>query len=79
MSIALQQRDDVVLVVDDDPTLRVLLRAALEKSGFHVEEATDGEEALHKFAECRPAGIRMEVEMPKVKGYEAGRERKSGV
>ncbi len=73
MTTALQQRDDVVLVVDDDPTLRVLLRAALEKSGFHVEEATDGEEALHKFAECRPAVILMDVEMPKVNGYEACR------
>ncbi|MFQ5609291.1 MAG: response regulator, partial [Woeseiaceae bacterium] len=63
-------REDIVLVVDDDPTLRMLVRATLEKSGFHVEDARDGEEALRKFIQHQPAIILMDVEMPKLNGYE---------
>jgi len=63
--------DDLVLVVDDDPTLRILVRAALEKFGFSVEEAVDGAEALEKFISCKPAAILMDVEMPKIDGYSA--------
>ena len=64
---------DVVLVVDDDPTLRMLVRAALEKAGFHVEDAEDGEAALVKFIKHQPAVILMDVEMPKLNGYDACR------
>lgn len=63
--------DDLILVVDDDPTLRMLARATLEKAGFRVEEAEDGEQALRKFIRHHPAVIMMDVEMPKLNGYEA--------
>lgn len=63
--------DDLILVVDDDPTLRMLARATLEKAGFRVEEADDGEQALRKFIKHHPAVIMMDVEMPKLNGYEA--------
>ena len=53
-----RRRDDIILVVDDDPTLRVLVRATLEKSGFRVEEAEDGEEALRKFIKFQPTQAR---------------------
>lgn len=66
-----QTPDDLILVVDDDPTLRILVRATLEKAGFRVEEATDGEQALEKFIEHNPAMILMDVEMPKLDGYES--------
>ena len=62
---------ELILVVDDDPTLRVLVRAALEKSGFRVEEAGDGAEALEKFVSHKPSAIMMDVEMPKFDGYSA--------
>ncbi len=71
MQTMVGQRDDLILVVDDDPTLRMLVRATLEKSGFQVEEAGDGEEALRKFIKHHPAVILMDVEMPKLNGYEA--------
>jgi diguanylate cyclase (GGDEF)-like protein len=64
---------DVVLVVDDDPTLRMLVRATLEKAGFQVEDAEDGEAALIKFIKHQPAVILMDVEMPKLNGYDACR------
>ena len=65
------ENKDLVLVVDDDPTLRMLARASLEKTGFLVEEAGDGEEALRKFIRHHPAVIMLDVEMPKLNGYEA--------
>ncbi len=68
-----QTRDDLVLIVDDDPTLRILVRATLEKAGFEVEEAGDGEAALKQFIKHHPAVILMDVEMPKLDGYEACR------
>jgi len=64
---------DVILVVDDDPTLRMLVRATLEKAGFEVEDAEDGEAALVKFIKYQPAVILMDVEMPKLNGYDACR------
>lgn len=36
-----------VLIVDDDPTLREVLRAILEEEGYHVIEAAEGNTALH--------------------------------
>lgn len=70
MENAQNVQEDLILVVDDDPTLRMLARATLEKSGFRVEEAEDGEEALKKFIRHHPAVIMMDVEMPKLNGYE---------
>ncbi|MDP6673800.1 MAG: EAL domain-containing protein [Gammaproteobacteria bacterium] len=70
MSINSGNSDDLVLIVDDDPTLRMLARATLEKSGFRVEEAEDGEQALRKFIQHQPSVIMLDVEMPKLNGYE---------
>jgi len=66
-------RNNLVLVVDDDQTLRMLVRATLEKNGFKVEEAEDGEAALQAFIKHRPTVILMDVDMPKLDGYEACR------
>ena len=52
--------EDLILIVDDDPTLRILARATLEKSGFRVEEAEDGEQALKKFIQHHPAVIMLD-------------------
>ena len=68
-----QTQDNLILVVDDDPTLRILVRATLEKAGFKIEEAGDGEAALEQFIRHHPAIILMDVEMPKLDGYEACR------
>jgi len=68
-----QTKENLILVVDDDPTLRILVRATLEKVGFEVEEAEDGEAALTQFIKHHPAIILMDVDMPKLDGYEACR------
>lgn len=62
---------DLILVVDDDPTLRILIRAALEQAGYLVEEATDGRQALQQFMRHRPAAIMMDVDMPGMNGFDA--------
>ena len=43
-----------ILVVEDEAALLTLLRYNLEKQGFRVEEATDGQEALLRIAESKP-------------------------
>ena len=63
--------EDLILVVDDDPTLRMLVRTALERAGYPVEEAADGEQALQCFSRYRPAAIMMDVDMPGMNGFDA--------
>ncbi|MGD0126530.1 MAG: EAL domain-containing protein [Terriglobia bacterium] len=64
-------RRPLVLVVDDDMTLRYLMRESLEQSGFLVSEAEDGSRALERFSETSPDIVLMDVEMPKMNGFSA--------
>jgi CheY-like chemotaxis protein len=66
----------VVLVVDDEELNRKLLRELLTSRGFHIEEARDGEEALHKARQLSPDIILLDVRMPRINGFEACRELK---
>jgi len=58
-----------VLVIDDDPSARVLMRRFLEREGFRVEEAADGETGLARARERRPDVITLDVLMPGMDGY----------
>ena len=60
----------VVLVVDDDPRLRELVRANLESEGYQVKEAGSAEEGLAAVDEEAPALILLDVMMPSVDGWE---------
>ncbi len=55
-----------ILVVDDDPNIRKVVRFALEKASFSVTEAEDGEVALTKFSEAD--FVILDVMMPKMDG-----------
>ncbi|NQD94205.1 chemotaxis protein CheB [Pseudomonas sp. CrR25] len=59
-----------VLIVDDSPVLRVLLRAVLESEGFEVRDADSGEQALRVLEVYRPDIVTMDVHMPGMNGYE---------
>jgi len=59
-----------ILVVDDDPTALILMRAALQKAGFDVSTAVDGEDALRQFRESRFDMVMLDVEMPGMNGHE---------
>lgn len=59
-----------VLVVDDDPSARLLMRATLRKAGFEVVLASGGEDGLHQFRQDRPDVVMLDVDMPDLNGYE---------
>ena len=60
-----------VLVVDDDGGGRLLARSTLEQTGMLVIEAADGIEAVEAFRSETPDVIVMDVEMPRLNGYDA--------
>ena len=59
-----------VLVVDDDATSRILLRAALRQANFDVGLAVDGEDALRQFRAEAWDLVMLDVEMPDLSGHE---------
>lgn len=61
----------VVLIADDDGATRLLLRETLEQSGFGVEEAENGEDALKAFGTVRPEVVLLDVDMPVKDGFTA--------
>lgn len=58
------------LIADDDPVVRVLAARALDAMGFEVEEVEDGEAALAAVERSRPDLAILDVEMPKLGGFE---------
>lgn len=63
-----------VLVVDDDTNISTLLRLYLEKEGFEVFTADDGEEALSVFEKAQPDLILLDIMLPKLDGWQVCRE-----
>lgn len=57
-----------ILVVDDDPHLREVVRFALEQAGFEPIEAKNGREALERFDAADPALIVLDIMMPEMDG-----------
>jgi DNA-binding response OmpR family regulator len=68
------QRDRLVLVVDDDETVRRVVRDVLEVDDFDVVEAASGREALLAMASSRPVVIVLDVVMPGLDGIEVCRQ-----
>lgn len=62
-----------ILVVDDDPQSRQLLRGILKENGHHVTEAVDGEDALAAIRREPPDVILLDVMMPRLDGFEVCR------
>ncbi len=62
-----------VLVVEDIPEVRLLLRLLLEVKGFQVEEAGDGREGVRKAIDWRPEVAVMDIGLPGFDGYEVAR------
>lgn len=59
-----------ILLVDDEPMVLRVMRGALEREGFQVDVAVDGETAWMKIAECRPDVLVTDIEMPVLNGRE---------
>lgn len=64
----------LVLIVDDDLSVRLLERRSLEKAGFVVEEAENGEIALSSFKRLRPDAVLLDVRMPGMDGFRVCQE-----
>jgi two-component system OmpR family response regulator len=62
-----------ILVVDDDPHIREVVRFALTKEGFETTEAGDGTEALERFERERPDLIVLDILMPEMDGTDVCR------
>jgi len=60
-----------VLVVDDDAEIRALVSEYLTVRGLEVLEATNGLEALLHFKRSRPAGVMLDLRMPRLGGLDA--------
>ena len=63
-----------ILIVEDEAPLLTLLRYNLEKQGFRVEEATDGQEALLRVSENKPDLVLLDWMLPTLSGIEVCRQ-----
>jgi CheY-like chemotaxis protein len=59
-----------LLVVDDSPSVRRVVSNMLKANGWEVVTSRDGVEALEQIARERPAAVLLDIEMPRMDGYE---------
>jgi two-component system, OmpR family, response regulator RegX3 len=67
----------LILVVDDEESYRDALSVALEREGFRVALAADGQEALDQFEATRPSLVLLDVMLPRISGVDVCRELRS--
>ncbi|KAF3890533.1 MULTISPECIES: hybrid sensor histidine kinase/response regulator [Nostocales] len=77
VSLATNQPQYRILIVDDKPLNRQLLRKLLNLKGFELEEVSNGQEAIEICEKWQPHCIFMDMRMPVMDGYEATRKIKS--
>lgn len=59
-----------ILVIEDDPIVAHIYRSRLEREGFTVEVANDGQSGFYRVHEGRPDGILLDLMLPKMNGIE---------
>lgn len=63
-----------ILVVDDEPNIRELLKLHLEAEGYAVYSAADGQDAISKASSVSPDLILLDIMLPKMDGWQVCRE-----
>jgi two-component system chemotaxis response regulator CheY len=58
-----------ILAIDDSPTMRSLVAAALDANGFHIHLAEDGIDGLDRLANADPHLIITDINMPRLDGF----------
>ena len=71
---AANQTKPLVMVVEDDAAIATMLRYNLEKHGYRVEEAVDGQEAILRIAETQPDLVLLDWMLPVMSGIEVCRQ-----
>lgn len=66
----IQSSKDTILIVDDDPAIRLLMSHALSGSDLVIIEAESGEQAIEKYTEFLPELTLLDVTMPGMDGFE---------
>jgi two-component system chemotaxis response regulator CheY len=67
-----------ILIVDDDPSIRKLIATTLEDvAGYRLEEASDGDEAVLRALDAEPEIVFLDLQMPRVDGFETCRRMRS--
>ncbi len=64
----------LILIVEDEAPLVTMLRYNLERQGFRVDEAADGQEAITKISETRPDLVLLDWMLPAISGIEVCRQ-----
>jgi two-component system, OmpR family, KDP operon response regulator KdpE len=67
-----------ILVVDDEPQIRRIMRTTLTGAGYEVDDAKTGEEALEKLRDYHPDLVLLDMNMPGMGGLAACREMRAG-
>ncbi len=68
-AVSLPDEPPVILVVDDDDVMRQLLRRVMEKDGYQVVEAANGEQALDAYKRLKPHLVLLDALMPVMDGF----------
>lgn len=68
---------ELILLVDDEPSITQLARMYLERDGYRIVEIADGESALAAAEKQKPALIVLDVMLPKVDGFDVCRRLRS--
>jgi len=70
IDLMLNPREHLVLIADDDADVRMLISTALDRDGYNVIEARDGQEAIELIDEREPALALLDVNMPRLDGVQ---------
>ena len=71
--MTVQQKNHKILIVDDEPNILIALEFLLQKEGYKVFKASNGDEALESVDTHRPQIIVLDVMMPGIDGYEVAK------
>ncbi len=68
-AVSLSEEPPIILVVDDDQFIRELLRRVMEKDGYQVVEATNGQQGLEAYQRIKPHLVMLDALMPVMDGF----------